>query len=63
MEYPSTFNIIERNWEGWHFQSSNCTNLDKMVCYTRLKDNEVFKEVIEVYSGDNYVTKSKKRSH
>lgn len=64
-EYFPSLEITERNWEGWDFQSASYINkyTDKLVCYTRVRDNGVFKEVVEVYSGENYVPGSKKRSY
>lgn len=60
--YPK-FEIIERNMQGWEFQSATTTDSDQMICYTRVKDNGKFKEVIEIYSGENYVLNSTKKSY
>jgi hypothetical protein len=64
-EYFPSLEIIERSWEGWEFQSASYINkfTEQMVCYTRVRDNGVFRETVEVYSGENYVPNSNKRSY
>jgi len=64
-EYFPTLQIHERNWEGWDFQSASytCKFTEQMICYTRVKEKGKFKEVVEIYSGENYVTGSTKRSY
>ena len=64
-EYFPSLEITERNWEGWDFQSASYINkyTEQMICYTRVRDNGVFREVVEIYSGENYVLGSKKRSY
>jgi hypothetical protein len=55
--------IVEREWEGWKFQSAQKTQGDTMVCYSRVLDNGIFREVVEIYSGENYVVGSTKKSY
>lgn len=64
-EYFPSLEITERNWKGWDFQSASYINkyTEQMICYTRVRDNGVFREVVEIYSGENYVPGSKKRSY
>jgi len=62
-EYFPTLQIHERNWEEWDFQSISITESGQMLCYTRVREKGVFREVVEVYSGENYVAGSNKRSY
>jgi len=62
-EYFPTLQIHERNWEGWDFQSISITESGQMLCYTRVREKGVFREAVEVYSGENYVAGSNKRSY
>ena len=58
------FDIILRDSEDWKFQSVQSEHDDRLVCYTRFKSgNDKVKEVLEVYSGENYVLTSKTRSY
>jgi hypothetical protein len=55
--------IVERNWKDWQFQSAQKSDPDTNVCYTRVLDKGKFREILEVYSGENYVVTSNKRSY
>jgi len=62
--YPN-FKITERNWTGWDYQSASIVDytLEQMICYTRVRDKGEFREIVEIYSGENYVYGSNKRSY
>ncbi len=55
--------IVERRFEGWNYQSAQSTSGDTMVCYTRVLDKGIFREMLEVYSGENNVVGSTKKSY
>ncbi len=57
------YKLVERQWEGWNFQSVQETSRDTMVSYYRVEDNNGIREGLEVYTGENYVVGSKKRSY
>ena len=63
MNGEEQYELVERQWDGWHFQSIQETVGDTMFSFYRVKDENGTREGLEIYSGENYVVGSKSKSY
>jgi len=63
MNFPENFVLDGCKTQGWRRETSTAKFDNIHVCYTRTEEFNKKREVVEIYSGENYIPDSKSRSY